>query len=34
MSLVARGGGYDRYLYSQLNEHVREDVALYWYLFL
>ncbi|USE78439.1 GNAT family N-acetyltransferase [Cupriavidus gilardii] len=27
-------GGYDRYLYSQLNEDVREDVALYWYLFL
>lgn len=27
-------GGYDRYLYSQLDENDREDVALYWYLFL
>lgn len=27
-------GGYDRYLYSQLDEDVRGDVALYWYLFL
>ncbi|WP_422650342.1 Acetyltransferase [Cupriavidus sp. H18C1] len=27
-------GGYDRYLYSQLDENVRKDVALYWYLFL
>lgn len=27
-------GGSDRYLYSQLGEDVRGDVALYWYLFL
>lgn len=27
-------GGSDRYLYSQLDEDVRGDVALYWYLFL
>ena len=27
-------GGHDRYLYSQLDEDVREDVALYWYLLL
>ena len=27
-------GGPDRYLYSQLDEDVRGEVALYWYLFL
>ncbi len=27
-------GGSDRYLYSQLGEDVRHEVALYWYLFL
>ncbi|MCT9127262.1 GNAT family N-acetyltransferase [Cupriavidus gilardii] len=27
-------GGYDPYLHSQLDENVRKDVALYWYLFL